>query len=122
MTNADEATTEADELDYAGALAELDAILAELEDETLNVDILAERVGRASELITFAEPESVTPNSTSNRSSPTSTPVTSQSPTDTAPLGPMGRVMGPVDSSCGLARSADTSRIPYRRAPSSNAR
>ena len=53
MTNADEATTEADELDYAGALTELDAILAELEDETLNVDILAERVGRASELITF---------------------------------------------------------------------
>lgn len=42
-----------EELGYAGALKELDAILVELEDETLNVDILAERVGRASELISF---------------------------------------------------------------------
>jgi len=41
------------ELDYASALTELDAILAELEDETLNVDVLADRVGRASELISF---------------------------------------------------------------------
>lgn len=42
-----------EELGYAGALAELDSILAELEDEALNVDILADRVGRASELISF---------------------------------------------------------------------
>lgn len=40
-------------IDYASALVELDTILAELEDETLNVDLLAERVARASELITF---------------------------------------------------------------------
>jgi exodeoxyribonuclease VII small subunit len=41
------------ELDYAAAVAELDDILNELEDEALNVDILADRVKRASELITF---------------------------------------------------------------------
>lgn len=41
------------ELDYSTAVAELDDILAELEDEALNVDILTERVKRASELITF---------------------------------------------------------------------
>ena len=40
-------------LDYASAVAELDEILTELEDEALNVDILADRVRRASELITF---------------------------------------------------------------------
>lgn len=44
---------EAAKLDYASALTELDAILAELEDDNLNVDVLAERVARASELITF---------------------------------------------------------------------
>ena len=41
------------ELDYAAAVEELDAILVELEDDTLNVDLLATRVHRASELITF---------------------------------------------------------------------
>jgi len=51
MTNDAEGSSE--ELDYAGALTELDAILIELEDETLNVDVLADRVGRASELISF---------------------------------------------------------------------
>lgn len=50
-TDTDAATAE--ELDYAAAVAELDQILAELEDESLNVDILTERVKRASELITF---------------------------------------------------------------------
>ena len=40
-------------LDYASAVAELDEILTELEDEAHNVDILADRVRRASELITF---------------------------------------------------------------------
>jgi exodeoxyribonuclease VII small subunit len=40
-------------LDYAAAVEELDAILVELEDEALNVDILADRVKRASQLITF---------------------------------------------------------------------
>jgi len=49
-------TTESDapeQLDYSTAVAELDSILIELEDEALNVDILTERVARASELITF---------------------------------------------------------------------
>lgn len=51
MTTTD--TDSAEELDYSSAVAELDQILAELEDESLNVDILTERVRRASELITF---------------------------------------------------------------------
>ena len=42
-----------DVLDYSSALTELDAILAELEDESLDVDILADRVERASLLIRF---------------------------------------------------------------------
>lgn len=42
-----------DALNYAEALAELDEILAELEDEALDVDLLSERVERASELIRF---------------------------------------------------------------------
>jgi exodeoxyribonuclease VII small subunit len=36
---------------YADAMAELDAILDELERDDLDVDVLAERVKRASELI-----------------------------------------------------------------------
>ncbi len=40
-----------DSLTYAGAIEELEAILAELEDDRLDVDHLAERVGRAAELI-----------------------------------------------------------------------
>jgi exodeoxyribonuclease VII small subunit len=36
---------------YAEAMAELEAILEELEGDDLDVDVLAERVGRASELI-----------------------------------------------------------------------
>lgn len=46
-------TTEEDELSYASAVEELDEILAELEDDSLDVDILGDRVKRASELITF---------------------------------------------------------------------
>lgn len=38
---------------YAEALAELDDILGELEDEALDVDVLSERVERASQLIRF---------------------------------------------------------------------
>ena len=53
MSAQDDAHQTPEELGYAGALAELDSILVELEDETLNVDILADRVGRASELISF---------------------------------------------------------------------
>lgn len=53
MSAQDDAQQTPEELGYAGALAELDSILVELEDETLNVDILADQVGRASELISF---------------------------------------------------------------------
>ena len=52
-TDTDTAIDSADDLDYASAVNELDEILNELEDEALNVDILADRVKRASELITF---------------------------------------------------------------------
>ncbi len=38
---------------YAAAVTELDRILEELEDDALDVDVLAERVRRASELLTF---------------------------------------------------------------------
>ncbi len=37
--------------DYAEALAELEAILAELDDDRLDVDALAEKVARAGELV-----------------------------------------------------------------------
>jgi exodeoxyribonuclease VII small subunit len=43
-------TTE--ELGYAEAMAELEGILDELEGDDLDVDVLAERVRRASELLT----------------------------------------------------------------------
>jgi len=36
---------------YAAAMVELDAILGELEGDALDVDVLAERVQRASELL-----------------------------------------------------------------------
>jgi exodeoxyribonuclease VII small subunit len=39
------------EVGYAGALAELETILAELEADTVDVDRLADQVQRASELI-----------------------------------------------------------------------
>ena len=39
------------ELGYADAMAELEDILEELEGDDLDVDVLAERVRRASELI-----------------------------------------------------------------------
>ena len=40
-----------DSLSYARAVEELEAILEELEDDNLDVDHLAERVGRAANLI-----------------------------------------------------------------------
>jgi exodeoxyribonuclease VII small subunit len=40
------------ELGYAEAMAELEGILDELEGDHLDVDVLAERVRRASELLT----------------------------------------------------------------------
>lgn len=47
------ALTAEDELDYSSALGELEEILADLDDERLNVDLLATKVERASTLITF---------------------------------------------------------------------
>lgn len=44
---------ESESLDYKTALTELDGILAELEDESLDVDVLADRVERAATLIKF---------------------------------------------------------------------
>jgi exodeoxyribonuclease VII small subunit len=43
----------ADEIGYADAMAELGDILAELERDDLDVDVLAARVRRAGELITL---------------------------------------------------------------------
>ena len=41
------------EIGYAEALAELEAILGDLEDEAIDIDVLAEQVARASTLIQF---------------------------------------------------------------------
>lgn len=49
VTTSDEAHTPG----YADALRELDAILRDLESSDVDVDLLAERVARASELITI---------------------------------------------------------------------
>ncbi len=46
-------TTEEEELSYSTAVTELDEILAELEDDSLDVDILGDRIKRAAELISF---------------------------------------------------------------------
>ena len=40
-------------LTYTEAMAELDRILREIEDEALDVDVLAARVKRAAELVRF---------------------------------------------------------------------
>lgn len=45
------ADKDAEKLGYADAMVELEAILEELEGDDLDVDVLAERVTRASELI-----------------------------------------------------------------------
>ncbi len=45
----DDAVTE--QIGYAAAFAELEQILDELEDDEVDVDVLAERVARAAELI-----------------------------------------------------------------------
>lgn len=51
MSDHDTTDTPLDELGYADALAELDGILRELESSDVDVDRLAERVSRASQLI-----------------------------------------------------------------------
>lgn len=38
---------------YAAAVAELDVILREIEDDDVDVDLLSTRVARAAELITY---------------------------------------------------------------------
>jgi exodeoxyribonuclease VII small subunit len=43
--------TPAAELGYAAALAELEQILEEIEDDAVDVDVLADRVKRAAELL-----------------------------------------------------------------------
>ncbi len=43
------------ELTYEAAYAELKQIAAEIENESVSVDVLAEKVKRASELITFCQ-------------------------------------------------------------------
>jgi exodeoxyribonuclease VII small subunit len=52
-SGAPSSSSDESELGYSSAVAELDDILLELEDETLDVDLLAERVERASLLIRF---------------------------------------------------------------------
>ena len=42
-----------DQLTYAGAMAELESILAELERDDVDIDHLTERVARAATLIEF---------------------------------------------------------------------
>lgn len=41
------------EIGYATALAELEGILAELERDAVDVDVLAQRIARATELMTI---------------------------------------------------------------------
>ncbi|MEM9035435.1 MAG: exodeoxyribonuclease VII small subunit [Actinomycetota bacterium] len=48
------------ELGYAGALAELEAILGRLEDDDVDIDLLATDVERAAELIRFCRGRIVT--------------------------------------------------------------
>lgn len=50
-TGSKESDGPTDEIGYAAALDELEAILAELEESDVDVDVLADRVARASELI-----------------------------------------------------------------------
>lgn len=51
MTDSNNANAAIDSLGYAAALSELEAILAELERDNVDVDRLASQVQRASELI-----------------------------------------------------------------------
>ena len=49
----EEGTVPPEDLGYAGALAELEAILAGLEEDDVDVDLLARRVERAAHLLRF---------------------------------------------------------------------
>ena len=47
-SSTDDASTD---IGYADAMTELDSILAELDDDNIDIDVLSERVERAAELI-----------------------------------------------------------------------
>lgn len=51
--DADKATDEPVAAGYADAISELDGLLADLEDDALDIDLLAAKVERASALIRF---------------------------------------------------------------------
>lgn len=51
MPDTNDNETEPTELGYADALAELEEILDQLDDDDIDVDVLGERVERAAELI-----------------------------------------------------------------------
>lgn len=51
--NDNEATSASDEIGYADAVTELDNILAELDDDGIDIDVLSGLVERAAELITI---------------------------------------------------------------------
>jgi exodeoxyribonuclease VII small subunit len=53
MAKAEKSDEGASNLTYAKALRELNKILGELESDDVDVDVLAEKVARASELIEF---------------------------------------------------------------------
>jgi exodeoxyribonuclease VII small subunit len=53
VTPAKKPPTKDEEVGYAEAMTELETILDELESDQLDVDVLAERVRRASELLTL---------------------------------------------------------------------
>lgn len=50
-----EAAEAPDEIGYADAVAELDEILAELDDDGIDIDLLSKRVERAAQLITICK-------------------------------------------------------------------
>lgn len=51
MNEPTSAAEESDSIGYADAVRELDEILAELDDDELDIDVLSERVERAADLI-----------------------------------------------------------------------
>jgi len=52
MTDSDNSSTNED-IGYADAVSELDEILAELDDDGIDIDVLSELVERAAHLITI---------------------------------------------------------------------
>ena len=52
-TDTDATSTDADDIGYADAVEELDEILAELDNDGIDIDVLSELVERAAYLITI---------------------------------------------------------------------